>query len=28
MVFNPLKDPDGLEAHKVTKLIAEAVGPE
>jgi len=28
MVFNPLKDPDGLEAHKVTKLIAEAVGLE
>jgi len=28
MVFNPLKDPEGLEAHKVTKLIADAVSPE
>jgi len=28
MVFNPLKDSDGLEADKVAKLIAEAVGPK
>jgi len=28
MVFNPLKDPENLEAHKVAKLIAEAVSPE
>jgi len=28
MVFNPLKDPEGLEARKVTKLILDAVSPE
>jgi len=28
MVFNPLKDPESLEAHKVTGLIAEAVSSE
>lgn len=28
MVFNPLKDPEGLEAQKITKLIAEAVRSE
>jgi arginase len=28
MVFNPLKDPEGLEAHKVTELILEAMSPE
>jgi arginase len=28
MVFNPLKDPEGLEARKVTELISEAMSPE
>jgi len=27
MVFNPLKDPEGLEAHKVTELIVESMSP-
>ncbi len=28
MVFNPLKDREGLEANKTTRLIAEALSPE
>lgn len=28
MVFNPLKDPEGLEAHKITKLIVKAMSPQ
>jgi arginase family enzyme len=28
MVFNPLKDPEGLEARKVTELISEAMSLE
>jgi len=28
MVFNPLKDPEGLEAYKITKLITEVMSPE